>query len=106
MCDVFLQLDGYCATFEAEIALQEQVSSLVSLLKNGQAFEISEEQSKQLSKEEKNALKNQSAQRKLDLVNQLTPLVDTYSDAVLKYMKVFQKVAISLEMVNFPTSRF
>ena len=52
-----------------------------------------------LSSQEKLLRGKQQAQQRLDLVNQLTAYVSTYSNAVLAYIKIFQEVAILLEAV-------
>jgi len=52
-----------------------------------------------LSSQEKMLRGKQQAQQRLDLVNQLTAYVSTYSNAVLAYIKIFQEVAILLEAV-------
>ena len=57
------------------------------------------ETTEKLSSQEKMLRGKQQAQQRLDLVNQLTAYVSTYSNTVLAYIKIFQEVAILLEAV-------
>ena len=95
--NILLQLPEYNLRFVAEICIKDQVLHIVNTLKAPPDTSLA--QSKGVSKEEKSRLAKAQAQERLDLVNSLTAMVYVYNDMVLSYMKLFQKLAISIEVV-------
>lgn len=59
---------------------------------------------KDMTKEEKNRLKFEMAQQKIELVNRLSSLVSIYSQSVVNFLRAFQSLAISIETVNLSKS--
>lgn len=96
--NVLLQIPDYNLRYVAEICIKDQVQRIVDTLKAPP--DASAAQLKGLSKEEKSRMAKAAAQERLELVNSLTAMVYVYNDMVLAYMKAFQKLAISIELVS------
>ncbi len=96
--NILLQIPNYNLAYVAESCIKTQVLRIVNALKAPVSDAHLHDPT--ISKEERSRLAKETAQERVDMVNQLTALVYVYNDSVLVYMKAFQNLAVSVELVN------
>lgn len=86
--NMLIYLAEYNLAYAAEYAVKSKVLSIVNALK-GESESTSASPAASLSPQER-----------VDLLNELTALVSTYSDSVLSYTKALQNVSICVEAAS------
>jgi hypothetical protein len=101
IANLLLHLPAYFLAYSNEVLVKDKVMELVRCLKED-VSKSKEEQAilAKLTKAEKAIWQNERIQQRLYRVNELTELINIYTEATLAYLKAFQTVAICVEAVS------